>query len=170
MTTDTVPKMRGRELTIGGVPTRITGIAKGAAMIGPNMGTMLSLIMTDASIRVKDAQLALTDAMGCTLDWANAQTSLNRKQAWIDRDGYLRFVVSGEDPGTPNWLDTMGHKVGVMQLRWTGCAQAPSLAFRRTNANAVRSMFPADTPTITHDERDAILRERAIGAQMRSYW
>jgi glutamate N-acetyltransferase/amino-acid N-acetyltransferase len=63
MTTDTVPKMRGRELTIGGVPTRVTGIAKGAAMIGPNMGTMLSLIMTDASIRVKDAQSALADAM-----------------------------------------------------------------------------------------------------------
>ena len=41
MTTDTVPKIRGREVTIGGVPTRVTGIAKGAAMIGPNMGTML---------------------------------------------------------------------------------------------------------------------------------
>jgi glutamate N-acetyltransferase / amino-acid N-acetyltransferase len=63
MTTDTVPKIRGREVTIGSVPTLITGIAKGAAMIGPNMGTMLSLIMTDASIRVQDAQSALTDAM-----------------------------------------------------------------------------------------------------------
>ena len=48
MTTDTVPKVRGREVLIGGVKTRVTGIAKGAAMIGPNMGTMLSLIMTDA--------------------------------------------------------------------------------------------------------------------------
>lgn len=63
MTTDTVPKMRGREVTIGGLKTRVIGIAKGAAMIGPNMGTMLSLIMTDASIRMKDAQAALTDAM-----------------------------------------------------------------------------------------------------------
>src|SRR5688500_11971412 len=36
MTTDTVPKLRGREVIIGGVPTRITGMAKGAAMIGPN--------------------------------------------------------------------------------------------------------------------------------------
>ena len=41
MTTDTVPKICGREVTIGGVPTRVTGIAKGAAMIGPNMATML---------------------------------------------------------------------------------------------------------------------------------
>jgi glutamate N-acetyltransferase/amino-acid N-acetyltransferase len=63
MTTDTVPKLRGREVMIGGVPTRITGMAKGAAMIGPNMGTMLSLIMTDAALRVSDAQSALVAAV-----------------------------------------------------------------------------------------------------------
>jgi glutamate N-acetyltransferase/amino-acid N-acetyltransferase len=63
MTTDTVPKMRGREVTIGGIPTRVTGIAKGAAMIGPNMATMLALIMTDACLRKQDAQAALVDAM-----------------------------------------------------------------------------------------------------------
>jgi glutamate N-acetyltransferase/amino-acid N-acetyltransferase len=63
MTTDTVPKLRGREITIAGIPTRVTGIAKGAAMIGPNMGTMLSLVMTDAAVRVEDAQAALIDAV-----------------------------------------------------------------------------------------------------------
>lgn len=63
MTTDTVPKIRGREVLIGNTTTRITGIAKGAAMIGPNMGTMLSLIMTDAAVRVEDAQVALVDAV-----------------------------------------------------------------------------------------------------------
>ena len=63
MTTDTVTKLRGREVMIGGVPTRITGMAKGAAMIGPNMATMLALVMTDACLRKQDAQSALVDAM-----------------------------------------------------------------------------------------------------------
>jgi glutamate N-acetyltransferase/amino-acid N-acetyltransferase len=63
MTTDTVPKIRSREVTIGGITTRVTGIAKGAAMIGPNMSTMLSLVMTDAALRVPDAQAALVDAV-----------------------------------------------------------------------------------------------------------
>jgi glutamate N-acetyltransferase/amino-acid N-acetyltransferase len=63
MTTDTVPKIRGREVVIGGIPTRITGIAKGAAMIGPNMSTMLSVVMTDAKLQVADAQSALMDAV-----------------------------------------------------------------------------------------------------------
>jgi glutamate N-acetyltransferase/amino-acid N-acetyltransferase len=63
MTTDTVPKLRGREVEIGGIPTRVTGMAKGAAMIGPNMATMLALVMTDACLRKQDAQSALVDAM-----------------------------------------------------------------------------------------------------------
>jgi glutamate N-acetyltransferase/amino-acid N-acetyltransferase len=63
MTTDTVPKLRGREVTIGSVTTRITGMAKGAAMIGPNMSTMLSLLLTDAALSVADAQTALVDAV-----------------------------------------------------------------------------------------------------------
>src|SRR6185437_1506599 len=63
MTTDTVPKICGREVTIGGITTRITGIAKGAAMIGPNMATMLSLVMTDAALRKEDAHSALLAAV-----------------------------------------------------------------------------------------------------------
>jgi glutamate N-acetyltransferase/amino-acid N-acetyltransferase len=63
MTTDTVPKVRGREVVIGGIPTRVTGIAKGAAMIGPNMSTMLSVVMTDAALQTADAQAALMDAV-----------------------------------------------------------------------------------------------------------
>ena len=41
----------------------MVGIAKGAAMIGPNMATMLALIMTDANLSAKDAQTALVDAV-----------------------------------------------------------------------------------------------------------
>lgn len=50
MTTDTVPKGASRQLEIGGVPVTITGIAKGAGMICPDMATLLAFIATDASI------------------------------------------------------------------------------------------------------------------------
>ena len=50
MTTDTVPKLRTRDLEIGGRKVSICGIAKGAGMIAPNMATMLAFIATDASI------------------------------------------------------------------------------------------------------------------------
>ena len=38
--------------------------------------------------------LALTDTFFSTLDWANAQSSLNRRQAVVDADGILRVVVA----------------------------------------------------------------------------
>jgi len=50
MTTDTVPKGASRRVNIGDVPVTITGIAKGAGMIHPDMATMLSFIATDAPI------------------------------------------------------------------------------------------------------------------------
>lgn len=50
MTTDSVPKLRTRNLEIDGRPVHIHGIAKGAGMIAPNMATMLAFIATDAGI------------------------------------------------------------------------------------------------------------------------
>ena len=50
MTTDTVPKAVSRRVEIGGATAVVTGIAKGAGMIRPNMATMLAFIGTDARI------------------------------------------------------------------------------------------------------------------------
>ncbi|TSE33081.1 bifunctional glutamate N-acetyltransferase/amino-acid acetyltransferase ArgJ [Tepidimonas charontis] len=50
MTTDTVPKAASRRVTIDGVPVTVTGIAKGAGMIRPNMATMLGFVATDAPV------------------------------------------------------------------------------------------------------------------------
>ncbi len=62
MTTDTHPKIRSREINLDGT-VRLCGMAKGAAMIGPNMATMLAVVMTDAKLRVDDAQAGLADAV-----------------------------------------------------------------------------------------------------------
>lgn len=50
MTTDTVAKAFGTQLTLDGVTISITGISKGAGMIRPNMATMLGFLATDASV------------------------------------------------------------------------------------------------------------------------
>jgi len=50
MTTDTLPKAVSRRLTIGGVEVTVSGIAKGAGMIRPNMATMLGFVATDAAV------------------------------------------------------------------------------------------------------------------------
>jgi glutamate N-acetyltransferase/amino-acid N-acetyltransferase len=50
MTTDTLPKGVSRRVRIGDARITITGIAKGAGMIHPDMATMLGFVATDARV------------------------------------------------------------------------------------------------------------------------
>lgn len=50
MTTDTRPKISSSRFKLGGKTVTITGIAKGAGMIKPNMATMLAYVATDAKV------------------------------------------------------------------------------------------------------------------------
>jgi glutamate N-acetyltransferase/amino-acid N-acetyltransferase len=54
LTTDTRIKVSTRELHFDSGAARITGFAKGAAMIGPNMATMLAFVLTDAAVAPDD--------------------------------------------------------------------------------------------------------------------
>ena len=62
MTTDTVPKGTSRRVLIDSVPLTVTGIAKGAGMIRPDMATMLAYIATDARVAPDILQRALQRA------------------------------------------------------------------------------------------------------------
>ena len=59
MTTDTVPKAASARVGIGGREVTVTGIAKGAGMIRPDMATMLGFVATDAALG-REALEALT--------------------------------------------------------------------------------------------------------------
>lgn len=63
MTTDTHPKIASRKLTIAGQPITVTGMAKGAGMIKPDMATMLAFIATDAGADNTLLQCCLEDVV-----------------------------------------------------------------------------------------------------------
>lgn len=50
MTTDTRPKACSRRVELGGGAVTVTGVAKGAGMIRPDMATMLAFLATDADV------------------------------------------------------------------------------------------------------------------------
>jgi glutamate N-acetyltransferase / amino-acid N-acetyltransferase len=56
MTTDTVPKAFSKKVRLSRGEVRVTGIAKGAGMIRPDMATMLGFIATDARLSRKNLQ------------------------------------------------------------------------------------------------------------------
>jgi glutamate N-acetyltransferase / amino-acid N-acetyltransferase len=65
MTTDRFPKVRSKTLSNG---ARIVGIAKGAGMIEPNMATMLSYILTDATVPKDRLQSILSSVVDETFN------------------------------------------------------------------------------------------------------
>ncbi len=69
MTTDTIPKAASCQVQIGAATITLTGIAKGAGMIHPNMATMLGFIATDAAVSQPLVKAAVAYA---------AQRSFNR--------------------------------------------------------------------------------------------
>ncbi len=69
MTTDTVPKALSRSVSLDGVQVHVTGIAKGAGMIKPNMATMLAFVCCDANVGAQCLQ---------TMSKSLADASFNR--------------------------------------------------------------------------------------------
>ncbi|MEY2454880.1 MAG: glutamate N-acetyltransferase / amino-acid N-acetyltransferase [Acidimicrobiaceae bacterium] len=64
MTTDTVPKQAAAD----GDGWRLGGMAKGAAMLAPNMATMLAVLTTDAAVAPGDLQRLLGRAVSMTFN------------------------------------------------------------------------------------------------------
>ena len=62
MTTDTFPKVEAASCRIGGRQLKLCGMIKGAGMIRPNVATMLSFLMTDATISAPLLQRMLAKA------------------------------------------------------------------------------------------------------------
>ena len=68
MTTDTRPKGESVKLPLGGGVVTITGIAKGAGMIKPNMATMLAYVATDMKIDRDQLQSLVGNAADCSFN------------------------------------------------------------------------------------------------------
>jgi glutamate N-acetyltransferase/amino-acid N-acetyltransferase len=62
ITTDTVPKAVSRRVKAGAAEVTVTGIAKGAGMIRPNMATMLGFVATDAKLSLPAARALVAHA------------------------------------------------------------------------------------------------------------
>ncbi|MEX3855034.1 MULTISPECIES: DUF1214 domain-containing protein [Paraburkholderia] len=112
----------------------------------------------------------LNDALFNALDYIDHQSSLNGHQAHVDEDGYFRAVIAHRDPGVANWLDTCGVNRGTAIGRWYGCSSAPVPTLKRVPVSELRNHLPTGTRFVDATERERLLRERRIGAQLRRRW
>jgi hypothetical protein len=92
-----------------------------------------------------------------SMDFVNHQTSLTGDQAHVDPDGLLRFVISEQDPGVANWLETTGHPRGYLQIRW----QRTAREFTPADGPQVEKVRFDDLPaTLAHYEQAQVTPEQ----------
>ena len=61
-----------------------------------------------------------------SLDYRYHRVSLNHAQIVSERDGSWRLVVAHRDPGLPNWIETAGHREGIVFCRWLQADELPA--------------------------------------------
>lgn len=83
MTTDTQPKMTSQHVMVDGKKVTITGMAKGAGMIQPDMATMLSYVFTDAALAQSDLQQLLHDAVGISFNAITVDSDTSTNDACV---------------------------------------------------------------------------------------
>ncbi len=94
LTTDTTKKVASRTCVLGGREIRLVGFAKGAAMIGPNMATMLGLLLTDASLTSESAQRLLRKAADETFNCISVEGHMSTNDTVL-------LLANGKAGGAP---------------------------------------------------------------------
>ncbi|MFT6874268.1 MAG: glutamate N-acetyltransferase/amino-acid N-acetyltransferase [Granulosicoccus sp.] len=100
MTTDTHPKITSRKIEINGKDVTVTGMAKGAGMIQPNMATMLSYVFTDAGVAYADLESLLKDVVDVSFNAITVDSDTSTNDSLV-------MVASGcgesLDPAHEHW-------------------------------------------------------------------
>jgi hypothetical protein len=130
-----VNTMVAPRLTPGGLATQYS--SAGHFDLGPDHALVITLPVTDAPY----LGFQLGSMWYISLDYINHQTSLNASQAQADPDGKIRIVVSDQNPGVTNWVETLGHRRGFLQFRWQRVS---------------RELTEADGPSVELVDRDAV--------------
>jgi glutamate N-acetyltransferase/amino-acid N-acetyltransferase len=94
MTTDTVHKLAGRTFSLKRREIQITGMVKGAAMMGPNLATMLGIVLTDAVLEIPSAQAALATAVADSFNCINVDGHMSTNDTVL-------LLASGAAGGGP---------------------------------------------------------------------
>jgi len=99
LTTDTRPKIVSLSHGEGERAFSLLGFAKGAAMIGPRMATMLAFLLTDAPIRANELQPILSEAVEESFNCVSVEghTSTNDTVFLLGGGAPSRSSLNGDD-------------------------------------------------------------------------
>ena len=115
--------------------------------------------------------ITLFDYWFRSFDYWNHTSNLNNAQGADNPDGSTTYVVSIQDPGVHNWIDTGGLNDGFLLGRWEVLTQPaePEEAVRNVRVvklSELASVLP-EAPRVTAEERKQILAARKVSYEKR---
>jgi glutamate N-acetyltransferase/amino-acid N-acetyltransferase len=109
MTTDTVPKAFSKKVKLSKGQVHVTGIAKGAGMIRPDMATMLGFIATDARVSRKSLQELLERVADRSFNCISVDGDTSTNDSLI-------LVATGEGPAPASSRDELKLEAAITDV------------------------------------------------------
>ncbi len=122
-----------------------------------------AVIVTADAVPSEYHSFVIYDLWGRSLEYRDRFTSLNNAQLAADDDGRFTYVISPNDPGAHNWLDTMGQTEMRINMRWQGLApeaKPPSISTRVVKLGEVEGALPDGVRRATAKQRNQQIADR----------
>lgn len=141
--------------------------AFGSWQLDNDQALILSTARSDASYQ----GIELGNLWFVSLDYETHTSSLNLEQMECSSDGRCYTVISHRDPGVQNWLDTEGHRRGLIMMRWQGLdeplAEVLHPRAELVSFKDIRELLPADTAPFSSAQRRAQIQARRAAVHER---
>jgi glutamate N-acetyltransferase/amino-acid N-acetyltransferase len=109
MTTDTVPKAASRRAQLSTGEATVTGIAKGAGMIRPDMATMLAFVATDAAVARPDLRRITARAADASFHAITVDGDTSTNDAFV-------CLATGRGPAARSRADRLALERAVTEV------------------------------------------------------
>ena len=102
-----------------------------------------------------------------SMDYLYRPVSYTPSRTRVDGDGIIRLILSHDDPGYHNWLDTQGFERGNLTYRHMLEGGPVPLSTRLVQRADLARALPADSARVTPEERAAQMWARFNGIRQR---
>lgn len=102
-----------------------------------------------------------------SLDFLYRSVSFTPARTTVDTDGVIRLVLSHDDPGVHNWLDTQGFSNGNLTYRNLMSTDRASFRTKVVTRADLLAALPPDTAMVTPQQRRQQLYDRYRSVKLR---
>jgi Protein of unknown function (DUF1214) len=102
-----------------------------------------------------------------SMDYLYRPVSYTPSRARADSDGKVRLILSHDDPGFHNWLDTQGFERGGLTYRNLMTSAQTELRTRTVKRADLASALPSDAARVSPEQRRAQMWARFHGVRRR---